>query len=121
MKPQRQSTPSTLSSSRSIRSASSTRCSTFSRPSFPASRLAASTMFGAKSVWISFPSGPIALATMKPVSPVPAASSRTVSPGCGPKALTSHSATGRVTLSNHALSRSQPSAICCQISYEACA
>jgi len=58
MYPQRQTTPSTLSSSRSIRSASHTRCSTFVTPRAWPTRRATSTISGEKSVEITLPSSP---------------------------------------------------------------
>ena len=116
MKPNRQRTPSTESSSSEISSASITRCSTFSRPSSAARRRATSTISDEKSLEIRRPCSPRSGAAAKPVSPGPAASSSTVSPGCGSSACTIHSLTGRVTFSISARRRSQPDAIVCQLS-----
>ena len=78
---QRHTTASTLSSSRSIGSASSTRYSTLPSPRpFPKRRVT-STISDAKSVDFTQPESPIRSATRKPRLPGPAAISRTVVPG----------------------------------------
>ena len=116
MKPNRQRTPSTESSSSGISSASITRCSTFARPSSAERRRATSTISDEKSLEIRRPCSPRIAAAAKPVPPGPAASSSTVSPGCGSSACTIHSLTGSVTLSISSRRRSQPAAIACQLS-----
>ena len=67
---------------------------TSSSPSSAARAFAASTIFRAPSVEMSFPPGRRRSAAWKPVSPGPAASSMTVWPGCGSIAAMSQSLTG---------------------------
>ncbi len=105
-----------LSSSRSIRSASSTRYSTLSSPRAAPRRRAASTISGEKSVDSTLPPAPTRAAAWKPRSPGPAAMSRAVWPGRGSAFSTIHSLTRPVTPAIHSLRSSQPGAIFPQVS-----